>query len=319
MSVKSKRNASGVSPAKQINCKQKHSHTDQQVNASRKHSLVNWHEAASCAIQIELRDYSDILEYIEEYSLGKNYYRIDLLVIKKLTDQVIPKNIALIFRSFNLFEIKGLGSTLGTDAYYKAIGYACLLIDQTSERDRYSCLDVSLSFLSLHYPRKLMKHLRNERNLDIEKIVPGVYHINKETFSAQIIVTKELPPEDNLYLHFLTDKIWNGYLAERLTEDYKEHQEQEIYRRYLHQIMTANTKEKGAETMYICEGLLNFFGTSSEEIIERTKKEDEEYYQPQIDQMYSDIRQLSTENGYLKRLLQQNNIPFNFDAEMGSD
>ena len=290
MSVKSKRNASGVSLTKQINRKQKH-------------SRVNWHEAASCAIRIELRDYSDILEYMEEYILGKNSYRIDLLVIKKLTDQVIPKNIARIFGTFNLFEIKGVGSSLSMDAYYKTIGYAGLLIDQTGKKNQYSSLDVSLSFLSCYYPRKLMKHLRNERNLDIEKISQGVYHINKETFSIQIIVTKELPPEENLYLHFLTDRMWNGALAEKLTDDYKEHQEAEIYRRYLHQVMTANTKEKGAETMYICEGLLNFFGTSSDEIIERTKKEDEEYYQPKIDSLSSEIE-------YLKSLLRQNNIPF---------
>ena len=54
--------------------------------------------------------------------------------------------------------------------------------------------------------------------------------------------------------------------------------------------------------MYICEGLLNLCGTSSEEIIERTKKEDAEYYQPRID--------------YLKSLLIQHNIPFNLEGEI---
>ena len=272
---------------------------NEQTNTNRKRPRVNWHEAACCALQIELRDYSELLEYIEEYVLGKNHYRIDLLVIKKLTNQVISKNIALIFKTFNLFEIKGVGSSVGIDTYYKTIGYAGLLIDQTGKKDQYSCLDVSLSFLSCYYPRKLMKHLREERKLSVEKISPGVYYINKETFSAQIIVTKELSPEDNLYLHFLTDRIWNGALAERLANDYKEHQEQEIYRRYLHQI--TNADRKGDAPMYICEGLLNLCGTSSEEIIERTKKEAEEYYQPKID--------------YLKSLLVQNNIPFDLETE----
>lgn len=52
----------------------------------------------------------------------------------------------------------------------------------------------------------------------------------------------------------------------------------------------------------VCEGLLNLFGTSSEEIIERTRKEEAEYYLPKID--------------YLKSLLTQNNIPFDLDAEI---
>ena len=273
---------------------------------SLKKSRVNWHEAATCAFQIELKDYADILEYITEYALGKNYHRIDLLIIKKLTDIIIPKNIALIFKTFNLLEIKGIGSSVSTDSYYKTIGYAGLLINETGELNQYSALDVSLTFLSLHYPRKLMKHLLKERKLTVAKISPGVYHINKETFNTQIIVTKELSPEDNLYLHFLTDRVWDGALAERLADDYKKHQDQDIYIRYLHQITTVNTTKKGDSPM-VCEGLLNLCGTSSEEIIERTKKEDAEYYLPKIDQLSSQV-------DYLKSLLKQNNIPFNLES-----
>ena len=285
MSAKSHRNASDVSSKLK----------------KRKHSQVNWHEAACCAFQIELEDYADILEYITEYVLGRNYHRIDLLIIKKLKDVSITKNIAHIFQRFNLVEIKGIGSTVSTDSYYKMIGYTGLLINQTGELNQYSALDVSLTFLSLHYPRKLMKHLKEERKLTVAKTSPGVYYINKETFITQIIVTKELAPEDNLYLHFLTDRMWSGTLAERLADDYIEHQEEDIYRRYLHQITLAGRRTKGEASMYICEGLLNLCGTSSEEIIERTKKEAAEYYQPRID--------------YLKSLLIQHNIPFDLEAE----
>lgn len=274
---------------------------------------VNWHEAASCAFQIELKDYSHILEYISEYPLGKNSYRIDLLVIKKLTDEIIPKNIAQIFRTFNLLEIKGVGSSVSIDSYYKTIGYAGLLIAQMRKtgnaprNTQYSSLDVSLTFLSCHYPRKLMKHLTQERNLPVAKISDGVYYINKETFPIQIIVTKELSYEDNLYLHCLTGNLQDDALVSRLADDYKLHQEQEIYIKYLHQVSTANTKAKGDNTMMICEGLLNLCGTSSAEIIERTKKEDAEYYLPQINQ-------LTSQNTYLKSLLVKHNISFDLES-----
>ncbi|MCM1253824.1 MAG: hypothetical protein NC321_13470 [Clostridium sp.] len=274
---------------------------------------VNWHEAASCAFQIELKDYSHILEYISEYPLGKNSYRIDLLVIKKLTDEMIVKNIAQIFRTFNLLEIKGVGSSVNIDSYYKTIGYAGLLIAQMGKsknalyKTQHSRLDVSLTFLSCHYPRKLMKHLIQERNLPVAKISNGVYYINKETFLIQIIVTKELSYEDNLYLHCLTDNLQDAALISRLADDYKLHQEQEIYIKYLHQISTANTKAKGDNTMMVCEGLLNLFGTSSAEIIERTKKEEAEYYLPQINQ-------LTSQNAYLKSLLVKHNIAFDLES-----
>ena len=271
-------------------------------------SRVNWHEAASCAFQIELKDYSDFLEYITEYVLGKNSYRIDLLIIKKLTDEIIPKNIALIFKAFNLIEIKGIGSSINIGSYYKTIGYAGLLIDQTSRLNQYSSLDVSITLLSFHYPRKLMNHLKKERKLTVAKVSPGVYHINKETFTAQIIVTKELSPEDNLYLRCLTNKLQDIKLANQLADDYKNHQEQDIYIRYMHQLTTANTKAKGESPM-VCEGILNLCGTSSAEIIERTRKEADEYYLPKIDK-------LSSQNTYLKSLLMQNNIPFHLEPEV---
>ena len=296
MSVKSYRNASDA-PSKQTN---------------RKRTRVNWHEAASCALQIELRDYSDILEYMEEYILGKNSYRIDLLVIKKLTEQTIPKNIALIFKTFNLFEIKGVGSTAGIDSYYKTIGYAGLLIDQTGAKDQYSSLDVSLTILSCHYPVKLIKHLRDERKLSVEKISPGVYHINKETFNTQIIVTSRLTPEDNLYLRCLTDKLHDAGLAEKLTADYTQHRKQTIYSRYMHQIAVANIRTKEDVHMVVDEWIYEMCGTSSDEVIARAKKESDEYYQPRINNLSSQI-------DYLKSLLVQNNIPFNLETEYDAD
>ncbi|MBP3477046.1 MAG: hypothetical protein J6K48_12145 [Lachnospiraceae bacterium] len=267
--------------------------------AKSKRHCVNWHEAAICALKIDLRDYNHFLEFQSEYILGKNSYRIDLLIIKKLNKQPIPKNIAHIFRTYNLFEIKGMGTFLSTDSYYKTIGYAGLFINQTGKKNQYTSLDISLTFLSMHYPRRLMKHLQKERNLIVEKYSPGVYYVIKEIFNIQIIVIKELLPEEYLYLHCLTDKLHDSKLIAQLADDYKIHQDQDIYIKYLHQLTTANTRKKG-DSLMVCEGLLNLFGTSSEEIIERTKQEDAEYYLPQID--------------YLKDLLRKNNIPFDLPS-----
>ncbi|MCM1106439.1 MAG: hypothetical protein NC355_05795 [Blautia sp.] len=65
----------------------------------------------------------------------------------------------------------------------------------------------------------------------------------------------------------------------------------------------------------ICEGLLELFGTSSEEIIANTKKQDEEfynaklkakddYYQSQIQSLQEQVAQLQAES---ERLKQQQN------------
>ena len=165
--------------------------------------------------------------------------------------------------------------------------------------------------LSLHYPRKLIAHLKTERKLTVEKKTPGVYHINKETFTAQIIVTQELLPEEYLYLHCLTNQLQDTDLINRLSNDFKVHQDETIYIRYMHQLTTANIKTKG-DTPMICEGILNLCGTSSEEIIERTRQESDNYYLPKINT-------LSAQNDYLKSLLRQNNIPFDPDFKADNE
>ncbi len=228
-----------------------------------------------------------------------------------------------IFRSYNLFEIKGIGSSADTDAYYKTIGYAGLFIDQVGEKNQYTALDVSLTFLSMHYPRSLIKHLTKERDLVVAKSSPGIYTVSKEIFSVQIIVTGELMPEENLYLHCLTKDMPDTRVLDRIAADFKEHRGQPLYNSYLHQLATAYMARKG-ETMIICEGLLNLFGTSSEEIIENTRQEDADYYQPQIDRLSSRVQYLDSQNQYLDsqnqyldsrnqyltNLLKQNHIPF---------
>ena len=290
--------------------------------APHKKRNTNWHEAAACAVQIELQEHAHLLQFQSEYILGKNSYRIDLLIIKKLHDEVIPKNIAYIFKTYNLFEIKGIGSSTNTDSYYKTIGYAGLLINQTGKRNQYTALDISLSFLSFHYPKRLMQHLQKERKLTVEKYSNGVYHIINEIFNVQIIVTKELLPEENLYLHCLTNNLDDTKLIKRLINDYQCHQTQEIYIKYMNQLINANSNAKGESPMF-------------EEMMERAKMEAEAYYKTHyaslLDTLSNKIEQLSSSNeelsssneqlsvsnkqlsskvDYLKTLLRQNNIQF---------
>ena len=270
---------------------------------------VNWHEAAACAIRIELRDYEDLLEFKNEYVLGKNNYRIDMLIVKKLTSESIPKNIARNFKTYNLFEFKGIGSYINTNSYYKTIGYAGILISHIGQEMSCTALDVTITLLNYHYPRNLMKHLINERNLEVIKSSPGIYYVERETFFIQIIVTKELPADENLYLRCMTNQLQDVDLINRLADDYENHKEQEIYTKYLNQITRANSTKKGEPTM-VCEGLFELYGTTSQEFYDRgrqdAKQEAENLYLPKIEE-------LSSQNDYLKELLRQNNISFNLE------
>lgn len=255
---------------------------------------INWHKAAVYAIQIDLRDYSHLLEYHSEYLLHSNRNRIDLLVIKKLTNHPIPKSIAAIFRSINLFEIKGIRSTLTSDAYYKLNGHAAYYIDSTGSLNQYSRNDISLTLLSFHRPRKLFHHLEKECQKTIANPFPGIYYISDDMFATQVIVIRELTPDDSLYLSCLTANLSNPLQINRLVDDYTRHQTDETYNQYMNLLTRANTK-KGDNPM-VCEGILNLCGTSSKEIEERTRKQTEDIFVPQIQQLTQANNNLTSAN-----------------------
>lgn len=186
---------------------------------------VNWRKAAICAMQIELCNYAHLLDFYPKYILDEGGYCIDLLVTKKAPTQTIPKNFARIFETYNLFKIKGFSSSMTINDYYVTISYACLLVSQLCNigTKQYSSLDVTVTLLTFRYPRKLMNHLQNERELTIRKISPGIYHIDECILKAQIIVTSELSPDENLCLSCLTDHLQDSALTNRLSNDYTRH------------------------------------------------------------------------------------------------
>lgn len=119
-------------------------------------------------------------------------------------------------------------------------------------------------------------------------------------YPTQVLVIKELLPEDSLYLHCLFPKLDNPELINNLTSDCVSHNNNELYSKYMNQFF--NSKSKGGNTM-VCEGVLRYFGTSSEEIAEKTREQDKQIYLPQIEK-------LTSENQILKQLLAENNIAY---------
>jgi hypothetical protein len=87
---------------------------------------LKWHPAFLQAIQLELVDYKDSLEFKYEHQLTTEPLRIDLLIIKKPSDLAIDKNIARVFRTDNIVEYKSPGDYLSVKDFLKVYAYACL-------------------------------------------------------------------------------------------------------------------------------------------------------------------------------------------------
>ena len=67
----------------------------------------------------------------------------------------------------------------------------------------------------------------------------------------------------------------------------------------------------------VCEGLLNYFGTSSEELLEQGAERAKQFYLPQIEELIAKVNKLTSENSQLtaqleeiKKRLPQNNSAY---------
>jgi hypothetical protein len=164
---------------------------------------INWHPAFYEAIQLELDEYKDVLSFHMEHQLNKAPLKMDLLIIKKDKDAVIGKNIASFFRENNVFEYKSPDTSLSVADFYKAYGYVCLY----AALEKLPVTDLTLSFVETRYPRDVLRHLRDVRGYRIEETQDGIYRISGDIIPIQIIESKKLSAEGNVWLKDLNNEL----------------------------------------------------------------------------------------------------------------
>jgi hypothetical protein len=153
---------------------------------------ISWHPAFFEAIQLELEEYGDYLQFISEYQLTKEPLRIDVVIIKKSRDIPIKKNIAAIFRKDNIVEYKSPDDYVSVEDFYLVYGYACLYVTL----NKVSIQDLTLTFVESRYPRELITHLKEERGYTVEEKQPGIYTIKGDILPIQIIDSRKLSGEE---------------------------------------------------------------------------------------------------------------------------
>ena len=239
----------------------------------KKRHRINWHHAACEVLKIELEEYLDTLEFYEEYHLGKSKdaLRSDILVIKKLSELQISKQIATIFQTYNLIEYKSPADNLSIDDYYKLIGCGCIFRSITGKVNEVENRDITLTFLVSKFPVKLEKELK-KRQIPLAKRAPGIYDIDREIFRIQLIVNRKLDARENLWLRCLDSELKEKSLYEGLERSYARHKNEERYSAPMNAIVWSNYERKG-ESGIMCEALYDLFADELEERMERGKAE----------------------------------------------
>jgi hypothetical protein len=168
-----------------------------------KNSNIHWHPAFVEAIKMELKPYLDKIEILPEVPLTTEPLKIDCIIIKKTKNLVIEKNIASIFRGWNIMEYKSPQDHVSVNDFHKVYAYACL----------YSVIyhvpvdNMTISFIESRYPQKLIDFLEKVRNYKVENINPGIYTVKGDVIAIQIIDTRHLSDDDNLWLKSLSGKL----------------------------------------------------------------------------------------------------------------
>lgn len=234
--------------------------------------ILQWHPAFYAGIQIELEDDADKLTFIREYPLATKPILIDVLIIKKNTEDKIKKNIGNIFRKHNIVEYKSPRDYLSIDDFYKVYAYTCYYISSSKKVNGISADEVTITFVSFRYPDKMLKVLKQDRVLEIKKVDKGIYYILGDSFPMQLIVTKKLSPDNNFWLSCLTNDLKGHSIIDKISSEYRKHRRDELYKSVMNIIVRAN-KEQFEEEKSMCEAILELF---QDEVDIATKKAREE-------------------------------------------
>nr|WP_300849301.1 hypothetical protein [uncultured Schaedlerella sp.] len=169
---------------------------------------IQWHPGFYGAAELEFLSNKDDLEFQREFNLSKEPIRMDLLIIKKLSDVRIKNEIGHIFRKFNVVEYKSPDDALSIDDYYKTVGYACLYKGLGETVNQIPANELTISIFRESYPREMFEAMKN-LGLEIKERYPGIYYISgkQALFDTQIVVTKQLDRETHRTLRVLSKHV----------------------------------------------------------------------------------------------------------------
>jgi hypothetical protein len=197
---------------------------------------ISWHPAFYEAIQLELEQYKDALEFSYEYLLSSEPLRIDVVVIKKAKDVVIDKNIATIFREYNSLEFKSPTDYLSVEDLYKVFGYAYLY----ASLNKVPISSLTISFVESRRPRDVLVHLTEIWGCAIEERSPGIYIVKGDIIPIQIIDSRELSEAENIWLKDLDNEL-DAPRINRITAEIARHSKAAQIKAYLDVIARANS------------------------------------------------------------------------------
>ena len=221
---------------------------------------VYWHDAHHEALQLELYEYEDALIYEIEHELNKEALRMDTLIIKRIKDVKNEKNIGKIFKNHNIVEYKSEKDSFSYWDYQKILGYLFLY----SSFEQVPITEITISISLTMFPRELVKTLENERKLRLQKQGNGIYYLDGDVVPIQILESKNLSEDENLFLRNLRSNLSSEDMAKTL-QSYRERKPLDDKNVFLDRLVKANPKAFNEAMNMFTEGVREIFMEGAEE------------------------------------------------------
>lgn len=219
---------------------------------------LQWHPAFQAALQIELEDDREFLQFHEEYNLNKKPLQVDTLIINMKSGYRTKKSIGWIFRKYNIIEYKNPWDYISVNDFYKVMSYACSYQSNTAMILERPPEEITVTLIGNRYPRKLIRHLRESHHVMVESVYPGIYYIKGLMFPLQIIVSRKLPSKEYIWLSRLRDDLVVEGDVDVLSDAYRGRDQDPLYSAAMEFIVRANKKEY-EEGIDMCQALEELF------------------------------------------------------------
>ena len=166
----------------------------------------DWHAGFEAVLRIETHKYGDKVHIRTEEEIGEVPPRTDFVILVKDEKVAFDKAIFQMFRRINILEYKNPHDSLNERVLRKICGYANLYIGVAEHEGERPADEVTLSIFRAVKNPELFAEL--ERNGNLERTAPGIYHVKGITdLPFQIVITSELEGEEYIEYHNLTDKV----------------------------------------------------------------------------------------------------------------
>jgi len=249
---------------------------------------IQWHLGLKPAVDLELAEERANLSYFRDFSLNQQALEIDLLIIKKEGDQPIRNEIGRLFRKYNIIEYKSPKDELNIDTLYKVGAYTSLYKAYGDTVDERRADEITTSLIRKAKPVKLFRYFE-EHGIRLENPFKGIYYVKDGVlFPTQIVVTKELNPQEHMWLTALSDGMQKQQLKDLLlkVESFHTKLDRELAEAVLGVAIRANWRVaqelRGDGNM--CEALMELMEPEINKIRENVREETTQQVTQQVTQ-----------------------------------